>query len=255
MINWSIPISKKLSMLFSHLISTKKYSLLNLVFPRRCPICDEIVVPYGNLICKNCQENLKYVKDPFCMKCGKQLKEHIEFCHDCINLQHFYNKGFALYDYQSIKSSLYRYKYKGRQEYADFYGKEIAQHLGEQIRGLHVDALIPVPLHRKKLKSRGYNQSALLANAIGKELNIPVMDKLIYRIKNTVPQKELDNHQRQNNLKKAFKISENVVKLRAIIIVDDIYTTGSTIDCISKEFIKVGIENIYFITIAIGKGL
>ena len=230
-------------------------SSMNIIFPRRCPLCDDIIIPYGKLICPQCRKNLNYVKEPVCMKCGKPLKNDNEYCHDCLVIKHYFSRGFAIFEYKSIKQSLYRFKYKNRQEYACFYGKEIAKSLGEQILALKPDGLVPVPLHPAKLKSRGYNQAQLLAESIGKELNIPVYSNIIRRVKNTVPQKELDNRQRQNNLKKAFKMSENVVKLRAIIIIDDIYTTGSTIDGISREFLNSGTKEVYFITIAIGKGL
>jgi ComF family protein len=102
---------------------------------------------------------------------------------------------------------------------------------------------------------RGYNQAALLAREVSKVLNIPINEKRIYRCKPTVPQKELNGKERQNNLKNAFKMRQNDVKLKTIIVVDDIYTTGSTLDAIAKVCKAAGIEYVYSLTVAVGNGL
>lgn len=230
--------------------------MLELVFPRRCPVCDKIVRPFGELICPLCRNRIHYIKEPKCKQCGKGLvSEEKEYCFDCTNKLHFYKSGLALYEYMSVKSSIYRFKYQGRCEYADFYGNDIAQKLGKEIRKWKADILVPVPIHYTKRNIRGYNQAELIANVLGKQLSIPVNTKCIKRFKKTVPQKELDDKARGNNLKKAFKICENDVKLKSIIIIDDIYTTGSTIDAIAKEFQKKGKYEIYYIALSIGKGL
>ena len=116
------------------------------------------------------------------------------------------------------------------------------------------DAIIPVPLHYKRMRQRGYNQAKLFAEALGKAWNIPVKHRLVVRHKNTQPLKQLNPAQRQNNLKKAFKLAQNDVKLKTIIIVDDIYTTGSTIDSVARVFLQAGVHKVFFVTLAIGKG-
>jgi predicted amidophosphoribosyltransferase len=84
-------------------------------------------------------------------------------------------------------------------------------------------------------------------------MGIPVLTKLVKRTKNTIPQKELDLSARQNNLKKAFKLCRNDVKLNTIIIIDDIYTTGSTIDAVAEQFREAGVKKIYFVAISGGR--
>ena len=116
------------------------------------------------------------------------------------------------------------------------------------------DALIPVLLHTSRLKKRGYNQAGLLARKVGQMLNIPVYENWIVREKNTKPLKLLDGRERQNNLKKAFKIVQNEVKLKTIIIIDDIYTTGSTVDEISVLCRENGVKKIYFAALSVGNG-
>ena len=228
--------------------------ITQLLFPLRCPVCDEIVRPRGEKICTGCMDKLKLLTPPWCMRCGKKLLEEGEFCYDCKNRKHEFVRGRALYEYESASSSIYRFKYGNRQEYADFFGEEIVKYLGDFIRQVQPDALIPIPLHKKRLAKRGYNQAALLAKAIGEYSGVPVKDKLLVRIKNTTPLKLQNPSERQNNLKKAFNISENDVKLNITVVIDDIYTTGSTIDEAARVLKAAGVQKVYFITLACGAG-
>ena len=230
--------------------------LVQLLFPLRCPVCDEIVTPYGEKICLSCMKKLKYVTPPRCFKCGKKLdNEELEYCQDCRKKEHLFVRGRALYDYESVAPAIYRFKYANRREYADFFGEEISRYLGEEIRRIAPDALIPIPLHKARLKKRGYNQAELLAKAVSRYTGVPVYDKILVRVKNTVPLKRLNPQERQKNLKKAFHINGNDVKLKTIILIDDIYTTGSTMDEVTAVLKAAGVEKVYFITLACGRGL
>lgn len=230
--------------------------MLDLLFPRRCPLCDDIVAPSGALICRQCLPKLQYIKEPYCRKCGKSLTDMTrEYCFDCMHTLHKYDSGRALFAYDCVYASVYRFKYMGRREYAEFYGEQTAAYLKEQIRKWKAQALIPVPMYAAKQRKRGYNQAQVLAEAIGKYLDIPVCPHLVERVRQTTPQKELSPMQRQNNLKKAFKICADDVKLEVVVLVDDIYTTGSTLDAIAAELKRGGVRKVFFITLAIGKGL
>lgn len=227
-----------------------------LLFPQRCPVCDEPVRTKDGLICRTCKDKLIRVTEPFCLKCGKPLAGmEQEYCHDCEGKNHLYQRGRALYEYESAAGAIYRFKYGGRQEYAAYFGAEMAKGLEDFIRRAAPDGLVPVPLSVRRFNRRGYNQAALLAREIGRRLDIPVYEHLVKRVINTVPQKELNPTARQNNLKRAFKITENDVKLSTIIIVDDIYTTGSTIDAVAKVLLQAGVKKIYFVALAVGAGL
>lgn len=233
---------------------TAKEWVLQLLFPRRCPVCDEIA-PFGEKICLECLKKLNYITQPWCMKCGKKLREEKEYCGDCTGRRHNYVRGRALYEYKSVAGSLYRFKYGGRREYADFYGEEAARYLKGFLDQIKPDGLVPVPLHPKRYMKRGYNQAFLLAKVIGKHTGIPVYDKLVRRQKETRPLKMLNPTERQNNLKNAFHIAQNDVKLKVVLVIDDIYTTGSTIDAVAAELKKAGAQKVYFITLACGAGI
>ena len=114
---------------------------------------------------------------------------------------------------------------------------------------------MPIPIHRKRLIKRGYNQALLLAREISKHCGVPVMEKLLLRRRNTAPLKLLSPLERQKNLKNAFIVRQNSVKLKTIILIDDIYTTGATMDEAARELHKAGIPDVYFVALAGGKSL
>lgn len=229
---------------------------IQLLFPLRCPVCDEIVTPFGATVCPACLDRLKVITSPYCMKCGKQLDDQEqEYCHDCSQRKHYFVRGRALYEYGSAAVSIYRFKYGGRKEYASFYGSQIVRQLSGEIRSMAPDLLIPIPLHPVRKRNRGYNQAELLAKSISGYTGIPVCGTILIRVKNTTPLKRLNPQERQNNLKKAFLIRGNDVKCKTVLLVDDIYTTGSTIDAAAKVLLEAGAKKVYFITLSIGGSL
>lgn len=232
-----------------------KEKLLQMIFPRRCPVCDGIVVPYGEKICAGCLPKLQLITPPWCMKCGKKLFSEGDLCEDCRNRKHNFVRGRALYEYGQVAPAVYRLKYGGRQEYADFFGEELVRYLGEFIDWVKPEGLVPIPLHPRRQNRRGYNQAQLLANAVGRCTGIPVYHNLLIRVKNTAPLKRQNVAERQNNLKKAFNIMQNDVKLNTIILIDDIYTTGSTMDAAAAVLQEHGVRNIYFVALACGAGI
>ncbi len=227
-----------------------------LLFPRRCPVCDKPVRPAGHLICDKCRNKLKYVSKIQCMKCGKPLyKETEEYCEDCKKKHHEFVRGKSLYEYKTASGMIYRFKYGKRREYAEFLGWEMAKYFEDDIRKWKAEALIPVPIHKSRKQQRGYNQAELLAAELSRRTGIPMKSDLVVRLRKTIPQKLLKQSERQNNLKKAFKIGKNDVKLSTIIIIDDIYTTGSTVDEMTKLLKETGIEKVYVLTLAIGSAI
>lgn len=231
----------------------------NLLFPIRCPVCDRPVMYHqiGTGICNKCYRRLPFINNNMCYKCGRQLIDRKkEWCEDCMKSRHRhqYESGMALCSYDDVmRESVYRLKYGHRREYADVYGRLMAKRFGGNLRELGVESIVPVPLHPKRKRERGYNQATLLAEAIGEVCGIPVYADYIERVRNTPPLKSLTPSQRQNNLKKAFKIRRNDVKLGVTIVIDDIYTTGSTIDAIAKALLEAGALRVYFMTLAIGE--
>lgn len=226
----------------------------NLLFPPRCPVCDEPVRWRDGLICPACKKKLVYAGEQICFCCGRPLPAEEELCENCRKERPLYERGRALYTYDSAAASIYRYKYGERREYARFFGREMANRLRDFINRVNPDGLVPVPLSNRRLRARGYNQAELLAKEIGRQTGIPVYTGLVRRVTDTRPQKELNAKERQNNLKKAFIIAQNDVKLSTVIIIDDIYTTGSTVNAVTQVLLQAGVRKIYYMALSIGEG-
>ncbi len=225
-----------------------------LLFPARCPICDG-VLSGGLKICTECRVVPRKVSGARCMKCSKHIEDSDEqFCYDCRQHPKAFRSGIALYEYDSVRESIEAYKNEGRCEYAKFYASEIVKNLGNKIALFEADALIPIPLHKNKLKKRGYNQASILAKEISALINVPVREDILERTKNTKDQKKQGFLMRQNNVQGTFHLVQNDVKLKTIILVDDVYTTGATIDEATRTLLSGGTERVFFITLAIGIG-
>lgn len=234
--------------------------LCDMIFPRRCPICGDIVDEKENLACPSCKGSLQVIEEPRCKKCSKPIENvEREYCYDCSRREFHFERGYALWVYDNqMKQSISAFKYLGRREYVTFYTVEFLKYYGGIIKKISPDAFIPVPLHRSKQRKRGFNQAELLAKGIGKELKIPVLSQVLFRSKKTLPQKELNDRDRLKNLFQAFSLypgeNNNLINLNKIILVDDIYTTGSTIEACSRVLKRAGVKEVYFISLCIGRG-
>lgn len=231
--------------------------ILDLIYPPRCIFCTSIIpIEKEKGICEECRKNLSFIKGKVCKKCGKPLEESLskEVCSDCKENPPGYEKGQAVFIYEGlVKDMIYRFKYGGHREYAKYLGKLMAIQIKEEgIRG-DIDLIIPVPIHSGRKKKRGYNQCEELAKVISKELNIPMETSILIRAKETRPQSGLSTIQRKNNMKNAFKLNDNLdICHKNILLIDDIYTTGATINSCSKLLRKKKINKVYFSTLCIG---
>ncbi len=238
--------------------------ILDIMYPPHCAVCDRVIAPSGNHICDSCRLKLPYIEEPRCMKCGKEIeKDDIEYCKDCQDKKRSFRQGFPLFRYiPPVSDSVLEMKYKGRQEHALFYGEEMARVFGERYKKLGIQAIVPVPLHKKKLAHRGYNQAELLADVIGERIGLPVITDIIIRQENTKPQSELDNVEREVNIKNAFTVKSDNSYFKKynrqpeiILLVDDIYTTGATIEACTEVCHQAGIEDVYCTSVCIGTGI
>ncbi len=230
--------------------------LLDLLYPRKCISCEELLAGTEQWICQGCKKKLPYIGQHYCIKCGKFLEEEErEFCADCKAHSHNFtqNRGIFHYD-RHMKRMVYRFKYQNQRYIGEYFAEEVVFCLGEQIKKWKVDGCIPVPLHKSREKVRGFNQSRLILQEVSKRLGLPMYTDIIVREKKTLPQKVLDRKGREKNLKNAFKMGKNGVKLKRVLLLDDIYTTGSTLDAIARTLQDAGVEEIYTICICIGEG-
>lgn len=181
------------------------------------------------------------------MQCGCELTSHLQsmYCGDCIQHPPFFDTTIAPYRYSPpLSIFITQCKFHGKQAY----GAVLANWLLRSIQAHYEntpypDALAPVPLHRHRLRQRGYNQSMLIALQLSRQLNIPIMTEGIYRRINTVPQATLPSKQRQKNVNQAFAI-HNAFTDQHIAIIDDVMTTGHTVNALAKALKKNGAKRV-----------
>jgi len=243
--------------------------LLDIFYPKRCPVCDRLLGLSEGLVHPACQTKLRYVQGPVCCRCGKPVSgNETEYCSDCLQRRHYYESGHAVWIYDDwMRQSVGRYKYHGAKAYADFYARQIVAVYGAWLQKTALDVLVPVPVHWRKKNQRGFNQAEVLAKKVGQLTGIPVDTKYLVRRQWTQPQKSLTPIQRYMNLKKAFKVrngikskvrnkAENKVGKKnnypVVVLIDDIYTTGSTIDACASVLKAAGTKKVYYISLCTG---
>ncbi len=232
-----------------------------LMFPSVCPLCGEILDEdnqgKGKYICEPCYTKVIPIKKPVCLKCGQEVDGvETDCCSDCATMTRSYVKGFPALKYSPAMSKcLSDFKYRNMRSYGAFLADIIVREKGKEILLAGPEVIVPVPVHSSKLKSRGYNQARELSLELSRRLKLPVDDELILRTVKTAPQKELSNAQREENLKKAFISSGKIVQYKSALIVDDIYTTGATVEACTGVLHSMGIEKAYYTSVCIGQGL
>lgn len=237
--------------------------LTRFLYPDSCPVCGEVQEQLltddsAARICPDCEKKVKRVMQPLCMKCGKPLEAdriRREYCADCMKETHTFVQGKAVFVYQgAIIGSMHRFKYGNRRDYAAVFAREAYETYGSWIRRISPDALVPVPLSKKRRRSRGYNQAQLLAEALAELTGVPAENHLLLRVADTSPQRRLSAKERKNNLKNAFQMSKKIVQLEKVLLIDDIYTTGSTADAAAETLMRAGVKKVYILCICIGGG-
>lgn len=230
-------------------------SFVDLLYPRRCVMCDA-VMPFGEgSLCRR-HGRLPYVEAPLCLRCGKEVEsEELEYCSDCEKHVRNFDRGFPVFNYEEpVKASVMAIKYHNKQEYCDYYGKEIARKVRPYVDRYGIDGVAYVPIHKRKKRLRGYNQACVLARRVSSELGLPLLTDALVRKNYTEPQKVLDNVQRANNIKESMAIGKIYPENRSILLIDDIFTTGVTVDVCAGLLKEAGAQHVYYSTICVGKG-
>lgn len=227
--------------------------LLEMLYPNTCCFCGKVS---RQAICKVCAKKIEYVEEPRCKKCGKPVRyEEQEYCFDCQKKEFHYEQGKNIWLHKfPVNWSIYQFKYQNRRIYGKFYAQELYRLYGTFFKEWRIDAIIPIPLHKRRKRIRGYNQADILAKHLGKLAGIPVKDKVMMRVKYTKPQKQLNDKERRRNLQQAFRVVKHWKPVEHVLLVDDIYTTGSTIDAVAEVLKNAGVQKVFFFTISIGQG-
>lgn len=211
------------------------------------PLCECKLYPVGEDVCYRCGKPLASAEQEYCLDCKRRISGRQSL---------YCRQGRAVFAYRGdIRKSVYRFKYSNRREYARFFAEKAAEVYTDWAAGLGIEAIVPVPMYAAKKRYRGYNQAEIFARELAKIWRIPIEPRGVRRVRNTKPQKYLSDQERKNNLKKAFHAADFIVKYKKVLVIDDIYTTGSTVEAVAQALYLCGVEQIYFLTLCTGEGM
>ena len=230
-----------------------KRKLIELLYPRpiKCCVCGREA---KEAVCSTCLSKLEYIEGRVCLKCGKGIEDEYDanICPDCMMKDKNFDMAFSCFQYKNMgKTIIHKLKYENCKEVAFTLGRLMVQKIAEE--GIRVDAVVSVPIHESKEAVRGFNQAQLIAEEISAALGIPIRNYII-RTKATTDQFKLDKINRNLNVHNAFCMNMvyNSVKNQNILLIDDVYTTGSTVNECSRILKQQGAQRIYVITAATG---
>ena len=226
-----------------HPLSTNLFHLL----PNYCTLCGEKIINANKSLCQACQEQLPWLGKG-CLYCSlpvtdAQIREAI--CGHCQQSPPPFQHSYCLFRYgYPIDQLISQLKFNQQLMIGKLLGQLMAEFVCAQSRLEALpESIIPMPLHKRRLRQRGFNQAYEIAAICAKKLNIPLPHGVCHRIKDTPPQLGLDAKTRRRNLCHAFRI-DKTFKFRSVAIVDDVMTTGSSMREISSELLQAGVEHI-----------
>lgn len=235
-------------MIINFLVQVKK-QLLDLIFPVECLNCGQ----EGAYLCRKCLNSIPLTDRFICPICHQISKNGVT-CRICQNKTYLNGLIFAV-DYKNrlVRRAIIKSKYNFIKELIYLLAELLIKLIGSGnlSRELNPDLIVPVPLHKKRLLYRGFNQSEILAQILCQKFSWPLAINILKRIKSTRSQTDLNSQDRQENIKDAFKvINSKLIKNKNIVLVDDVFTTGATLEEAAKTLKKAGAKTVWAITLA-----
>ncbi len=218
----------------------------DILFPPRCAGCGRV----GTILCDTCQAQFEPIVAPYCARCGQPIEEGT-LCTMCQSGRFRYldvARSAAVFQ-SPLKEVIHDFKYRGNTRLA----VPLAAYMSRRLRveALHVDAFIPVPLHERRFRERGYNQAALLARHLGHVATIPVWEDVLVRVRHTPPQVTLGFRDRVKNMEGAFAVVDPAhVHGRTFLLIDDVMTSGSTLEACAHALKDAGAKRVLGYTLA-----
>jgi len=230
------------------------HSALDLIWPPWCPGCRLLVSERGAL-CPTCNLNLPWMQGPFCAVCGESMTKDIGVCGRCTDDSPAYRGGRSALRYEGIvRTVLLAWKYEGVRYYEPLVRRWMSSFVAQlpDRRYASIDAIVPVPLHPRRLHWRGFNQATVLGQAVAYEWGLPVWQGALLRTKFTPPQQRSSGKvMRSRNLEGAFLVPDReLVRGRRLVLIDDVATSGSTLQACALALKKSGAQSVTFLTLA-----
>jgi len=223
-------------------------SLIIFLFPAQCRVCEGNLDPSdGYYICKSCWEQAEYIKKPFCEKCGYPLLQNIALpekilsCSKCPDSPYF-RKARPIANYESaVGEAIKLLKYSGKEIMAKPLSELMFSSMQRLLPGEDYDLIVPVPLHKKKKRKRGYNQMDLIGRRLSQLTGIPIETDSLVKIKDNEPQVGLSDNKRLENVKGVYDVKEpSLISGKRVLLIDDVMTTGATINECAKILMRQG---------------
>ncbi|MBU1043633.1 MAG: ComF family protein [Candidatus Omnitrophica bacterium] len=231
--------------------------VIDLIYPRFCVFCHSKLNSNSDYnLCSQCALEINPIKAPFCLKCGAKLDQLSQIryngCNRCSNKKYHFDQVLSACKYKGmVKHCIHLFKYKRKRKTKNILSDILIRFLNENFCPKNIDLITAVPLHKHKLRDRGFNQSDLIADKISTALGIESSLDNLCRIKKTVSQVTLNAQQRQLNILGAFSCKNpEEFKNKRILLIDDIFTTGSTLDECARVLKQSGAKEVTCLTIA-----
>ena len=235
--------------------------LVSLFLPADCKICGQALEPLNfSYICENCWDKVEWLKMPHCSRCGKPFPASLAspevpclLCAECRRDSSPFKKVFAATLYEGVmKEAIHLLKYRRKKGIMERLEKILKVYFfNMDLPFSKFDLVVPIPLHRKKLKERGFNQAELLARVIATHFDLKLVKNNLKRVKATKSQTSLSKKQRLENIKGAFQFrNKDEFREKKILLVDDVYTTGTTVREAAKVLKKAKAREVYIFTLA-----
>ncbi|MBM3119032.1 MAG: ComF family protein [Chloroflexi bacterium] len=232
-------------MVLSLLTGQLQEKVVDFFFPRRCVGCGKI----GDFLCTSCCQKLSRLLPPFCQKCGKPESSG-PLCATCWGWRSQITGIRSPFRFEGIiRQAIHELKYNNLKAISSCLAILIADYLRDNpIQG---EVLVAVPLHPRRLRQRGYNQSGLLARELGRLISLPVVEDNLYRLKDSSPQARADAvEDRWKNVKGAFACRDKKLRKRHIVLIDDVCTSGATLEACATALKAAGALSVWGLTLA-----
>ena len=238
------------------------HQLIDLIYPPRCHICQNFLwknranIEQEELhFCKPCLDAFPEITSPFCPVCRRpfeSLTEEDHICENCLRKRPFYDGIGAPYLYEGgIMRAIHQFKYGRKIYFAGSLSILMATFARRWLDKEENFLIMPVPLHPKRLRERGFNQSLILARHVASRNGLELDYLSLRRIRHTQPQTDLNREERRKNIRKAFEvIGQTPLKGRTVVLVDDVATTGNTLNECARVLKRAGCDKVYGLVLA-----
>ena len=232
--------------------------VVDLVYPRNCQFClAPLAETERGVICAACLSGVKWIEPPFCQQCALPFAGEMSgsfVCGYCSKLAFHFSRGVAACRAEGIvRECIHRFKYNREMYYGPHLARWLVTAAQRWIAWRDVDAIVPVPLYPRKKREREFNQAEYVARSLSLAVGVRLECHALRRVKETVTQTRLDAKARAENLRGAFVVrrAERVAGKR-LVLVDDVFTTGATMDSCAKVLREAGAEDVLAVAVARG---